>query len=95
MEQNEREETWEEALARLHRTPPVGNLLPMDNYVDIGEWGKETWESAKSIPAPIYNMECKHSKTVEECVYKNKDSSMYTVKCKNCGKLMYTWGTNK
>lgn len=61
----------------------------------IGEWGKDTWESAKLVPAPIYSMGCKHTKTVEECVYKNEDSSMYTVKCKKCGKLLYNWGTNK
>lgn len=61
----------------------------------IGGWARDTWESARSVPVPIYSMVCKHLSTVEECVYKNEDSSMYIVKCKKCGKIMYTWGTNR
>lgn len=38
---------------------------------------------------------CKHLKTVEGCIYKNKDSSMYTVRCKKCNKTIYNWGTNR
>lgn len=54
--ENERGETWEEALTRLHNTPAVGNLLPEDDNINIGTWGRETWENTKSVPAPIYKM---------------------------------------
>lgn len=61
--ENEAGEIWEEALARLYNTPPVGNLLPEDANIDISAWERSWWENAKSVPAPIYNVKWDESKT--------------------------------